>query len=514
MDRTGSIPARLRALPPARLDALLGALVLVDGVLEVLLISRLHGIGELALGFAVAACVAVAVALRRRVPVLAVAIGWSAMLAADQVGPDLVDNVAGPYFANMFVTFTAGYVLEGRRLWTAAAIASAISLLSTVADDYANEAGDFVFAVGLGVGGPLLLGQLLRNRTRLNQALHDKAVRVEGERARETEAAALEERTRIAGELHDVVAHALSAMTVQGGAAARRARPGPRARGVRARRVDRPRGAHRAAPAARRAAQGGRGPRAGAAAQPRPRRRPRTARGGVRAADAAAHRGRAAPAARRRGPDRLPARAGGARRGARRRRRGRGRGRDPLSRRGRAGRGRRRRLAARPAAARHERARRRLRRRADGRPGARRRLAGRGAAAAGSGPMTARLRGMSALAGDSLLALAIALVGVFESLSLEDSAGPLWANLAGVLVISATVAARRVVPFAAACAWLAAVLGMIAAGCVPSQLSTPFVSLFLLPYAAGGRLELRPALASIAMIWAGVASVFVTDPTR
>jgi len=227
MDRTGSIPARLRALPPARLDALLGALVLVDGVLEVLLISRLHGIGELALGFAVAACVAVAVALRRRVPVLAVAIGWSAMLAADQVGPDLVDNVAGPYFANMFVTFTAGYVLEGRRLWTAAAIASAISLLSTVADDYANEAGDFVFAVGLGVGGPLLLGQLLRNRTRLNQALHDKAVRVEGERARETEAAALEERTRIAGELHDVVAHALSAMTVQAGAARRLAERDP-----------------------------------------------------------------------------------------------------------------------------------------------------------------------------------------------------------------------------------------------------------------------------------------------
>src|SRR5215217_3105671 len=227
MDRTGSIPARLRALPPARLDALLGALVLADGVLEVLLISRLHGIGELALGFAVAACVAVAVALRRRVPVLAVAIGWSAMLAADQVGPDLVDSVAGPYFANMFVTFTAGYVLEGRRLWTAAAIASAISLLSTVADDYANEAGDFVFAVGLGVGGPLLLGQLLRNRTRLNQALHDKAVRVEGERARETEAAALEERTRIAGELHDVVAHALSAMTVQAGAARRLAERDP-----------------------------------------------------------------------------------------------------------------------------------------------------------------------------------------------------------------------------------------------------------------------------------------------
>ena len=67
----------------------------------------------------------------------------------------------------------------------------------------------------------MLFGQLLVNRARLNRALGDKARRAEAERREQAEAAALEERTRIAGELHDVVAHALSAMTVQASAARR-----------------------------------------------------------------------------------------------------------------------------------------------------------------------------------------------------------------------------------------------------------------------------------------------------
>ena len=227
MDALRSLPTRLRALPPGRLDALLGALVLLDGVIEVLTLSRLHGVDRVALGLGCAAAIAVAVALRRRLPLTAVTLGWASMLAADQVGPELTDNVAGPYFANMLITFTAGYVLDGRRLWAAAAIGVTLTTLSMAIADYATGPGDFLFGVGLGVGGPMLLGQLLRNRTRLNEALRDKALRLEGERAREAEAAALDERTRIAGELHDVVAHALSAMTIQAGAARRLAARDP-----------------------------------------------------------------------------------------------------------------------------------------------------------------------------------------------------------------------------------------------------------------------------------------------
>ena len=68
---------------------------------------------------------------------------------------------------------------------------------------------------------------MLRNRARLNRALHSRAERAERERAAAADAAALEERTRIAGDLHDVVAHALSAMTVQAGAARRMAERDP-----------------------------------------------------------------------------------------------------------------------------------------------------------------------------------------------------------------------------------------------------------------------------------------------
>jgi signal transduction histidine kinase len=227
MDALRSLRTRIRALPPGRLDALLGALVLLDGVVEVLILSNLHGLDRRALGFGLVLAIAIAVGLRRRMPVTAVAIGWASMAGADQVGPDLVDNVAGPYFANMFITFTAGYVLEGRRLWTAVVIAVALALISTAIANYAVGPGDYLFGIGLGVGGPVLLGQLLRNRTRLNETLRDKALRLEGERAREAEAAALDERTRIAGELHDVVAHALSAMTIQAGAARRLAERDP-----------------------------------------------------------------------------------------------------------------------------------------------------------------------------------------------------------------------------------------------------------------------------------------------
>jgi signal transduction histidine kinase len=222
-----SLPARLLALPPLRLDALLGVLVFVEGLLEVTLLSNLEGFGRQLLAYGAASAVAIAVTVRRRFPLAAITIGWSAMFVAEQLGPDLIDNVVGPWFTNLFVTFTAGYVLEGRRLWIAAAIASVLTTVSTGIDHEPNGPGDFLFGIGLGVGGPLLLGQLLRNRTHLNETLREKARQMEEEREREAEAAALDERTRIAGELHDVVAHALSAMTVQAAGARRLAERDP-----------------------------------------------------------------------------------------------------------------------------------------------------------------------------------------------------------------------------------------------------------------------------------------------
>jgi signal transduction histidine kinase len=216
---------RLRALPPFRLDALLGLLLLVDAIVE----TELAGLASdrVPLAYAASLTIAAAVALRRRAPVLAVALNFTAILLAEQAGSEFVDRLIGPWFATLFVNFTAGYVLEGTRLLAATAIAVVLTVLTTFTGDRDMTVAEAVLSGVLSFGAPLLIGQLLANRTRLNEALRQKAVRAEEERGRRAESAALEERTRIAGELHDVVAHALSAMTVQAAAARRLAERDP-----------------------------------------------------------------------------------------------------------------------------------------------------------------------------------------------------------------------------------------------------------------------------------------------
>ena len=190
----------------------------------------------------------------------------------------------------------------------------------------------------------------MRNRSRLNRALREKAAALERERAGAAEQAALEERTRIAGELHDVVAHALSAMSCR-----RRRRAGwPSAtRSGRATRSPPSRttgrealtrcGGCSACCAAR--TRSSRSRRSRACATSRSLGAPRAAAG----LPVELHvEGEPRRAARRRRPDRLPARAGGAGRRARAGRAGRARCVVRYARRGRRARGRRRRRRRRP----------------------------------------------------------------------------------------------------------------------------------------------------------------------
>ncbi|MGW7219965.1 sensor histidine kinase [Streptomyces sp. NPDC054826] len=66
---------------------------------------------------------------------------------------------------------------------------------------------------------PLLLGEAVRGRRELMREYADRAERAEAEREREARRRVEQERVRIARELHDVVAHTVSAMTVQAGLA-------------------------------------------------------------------------------------------------------------------------------------------------------------------------------------------------------------------------------------------------------------------------------------------------------
>ena len=170
---------------------------------------------------------AIALAFRRRFPLAALVVVFAMQPVMQSFGPDLTDHVAGPFFWLLLAGYTLGAHTDGRRLWAGALYAAAALSVSTAIDDYADSVTSYLSTVCLIGLGPILFGQAMRNRARLNHALHAKAERAERERAAAADAAALAERTRIAGELHDVVAHALSAMTVQASAARRMAERDP-----------------------------------------------------------------------------------------------------------------------------------------------------------------------------------------------------------------------------------------------------------------------------------------------
>jgi signal transduction histidine kinase len=221
-----SLLARIRALPAWRADALLAGVLLAEAVGELFLSAQVDG-SRLAAAAGVVTVMAAGLAVRRRFPLLALVVVLGLQPVLQSFGPDLAEHIAGPFFWIPIAGYSLGAHTDGRRLWTGVLYACVAVTLSTVVEPYEDDFTAYLSSVCLVAIGPILFGQALRNRTRLNEALHAKADRAERERSAAAEAAALAERTRIAGELHDVVAHALSAMTVQASAARRMAERDP-----------------------------------------------------------------------------------------------------------------------------------------------------------------------------------------------------------------------------------------------------------------------------------------------
>jgi signal transduction histidine kinase len=89
-----------------------------------------------------------------------------------------------------------------------------VEFVVTDADSDLGLVGVLVFASGLAAGA-----FTLRRGTQRAARLEKRAARLEREHEERTRAAAAAERTRIADDLHDVIAHSVSVMTVQAGAA-------------------------------------------------------------------------------------------------------------------------------------------------------------------------------------------------------------------------------------------------------------------------------------------------------
>lgn len=136
--------------------------------------------------------------------------------------------------------YTVGAFHSSRAAWfgfAAIASASAGGVLLGVAGPLGLLRGDVPLDLGTGISAvssvviflliATLMGTSVGNRRRYTQALIDRAGQLVRERDAQARIASAQERSRIAGEMHDVIAHSVSVMIAlsEGAAAASRTRP-------------------------------------------------------------------------------------------------------------------------------------------------------------------------------------------------------------------------------------------------------------------------------------------------
>lgn len=118
--------------------------------------------------------------------------------------------------AVLFASYSAGRQLRPRPAVATIAVMVALvwSVLWRVPD---TSVYDWVFA-SIWIGGPGIAGAVFRHQLQRAEALGARLARAEAESEEQARAAVLEERVRIARELHDTVAHAVSVMVLHAGA--------------------------------------------------------------------------------------------------------------------------------------------------------------------------------------------------------------------------------------------------------------------------------------------------------
>ncbi|HEU4658658.1 MAG TPA: histidine kinase [Capillimicrobium sp.] len=225
MHRLAALAARARRIDPWRLDVAIGLVVAVEGQLELTLTSATGG--DLLAARVVVALLGAGLILRRRAPVVSALVVFACYFATSQLDASISESLLLPFFALFVSVYSLGRYVAGWRLAVAALAVLGVAETAVLVDDYDDDVGNLVFTALVLVGAPIMVGRAVAQRAELSRTLRVRAEQLERERSDRAEAAVLEERTRIAGELHDVIAHALGAMVVQASAAHRLAERDP-----------------------------------------------------------------------------------------------------------------------------------------------------------------------------------------------------------------------------------------------------------------------------------------------
>jgi signal transduction histidine kinase len=163
---------------------------------------------------ALALPITLSLAWRVRAPLLVLLIVAGAFLPAALLFPLSGDSAFAVAAALLVAVYSVGAHTDGWRALVAVLLALTVVFTVTFADPEGADPGSYVFYLFV-VGGPWLAGRAIRHRRLSERHLEARALAAEREREERARAAVAEERVRIARELHDVVAHAISVIVLQ-----------------------------------------------------------------------------------------------------------------------------------------------------------------------------------------------------------------------------------------------------------------------------------------------------------
>ena len=188
--------------------------------------SQVDGLtGRLWLDAALAFALTMSLVWRRRAAVLVLAIGLAGLLVS---GQSLEDQPEAWALALLVAIYSAGAGVGGSLGALGGVMVVAVMAVAVAREPGGVQGPGDVTVLLLLLGGPWAAGTAMRLRHGRERALEQRTVVLEQDQEATARAAVTAERARIARELHDVVAHALSVMVLQarGGRRSQVADPG------------------------------------------------------------------------------------------------------------------------------------------------------------------------------------------------------------------------------------------------------------------------------------------------
>jgi len=196
------------------IDRLFALALILGTQIELLLKPHVHG--PRGLSMLLYGAISLTLFVRRERPLLliaAITVGGTVGQAVLQGPPDITFVI--------LILLTGAYSVGAHARQRVALIGLALGVGVVIAVSAIRHDSDVIFPTVFFVFVPWLVGRTLRHQSALSRELAEKADRAQHERDEEERRAVSAERGRIARELHDVLAHNLSVMVVQAGAARR-----------------------------------------------------------------------------------------------------------------------------------------------------------------------------------------------------------------------------------------------------------------------------------------------------